>query len=93
MKKSTGIILLLAAALAAYVYFYDLKHTKPTDSSNGTEEGVPAGDSSANSKPAFSLAAADIANLTLTRGGETSTFEQRTDGWYMTQPVATRAEQ
>ncbi len=93
MKKSTGIILLLAAALAAYVYFYDLKHTKPTDSSSGTEEGVPAGDSSANSKPAFSLAAADIANLTLTRGGETSTFEQRTDGWYMTQPVATRAEQ
>ena len=29
MKKTTVIIVLVAAALAAFVYFYDLKHTKP----------------------------------------------------------------
>jgi hypothetical protein len=93
MKKSTGIIFLLAAALAAYVYFYDLKHTKPSDASGDTDSGVPTGDASSNSKPAFSLAATDITNLTVERGGTTATFEQRADGWYMTQPVQTRAEQ
>ena len=93
MKKSTGIIVLLAAAIGAYVYFYDLKHTKATDTSSDTEEGVPSGDSSANSKPAYSLTAQDVTNLTITRAGATATFEQRADGWYMTEPVATRADQ
>ena len=31
MKKSTGIIFLVAAALAAFVYFYELKHNPPSD--------------------------------------------------------------
>ncbi len=93
MKKSTGIIFLLAAALAAYVYFYDLKHAKPSDASGDSDSGVPAGDASANSKPVYSLTAPDITNLTIERGAFTASFEQRADGWYMTQPVATRAEQ
>src|SRR5580658_662892 len=91
MKKSTGIIFLLAAAIAAYVYFYDLKHTKPTDATSDT--GAAAEDDSANAKPAYAIASTDIASLTVDRGGSTASFEQRSDGWYMTQPVQTRAEQ
>src|ERR1700722_4569703 len=93
MKKSTGIIFLLAAAIAAYVYFYDLKHTKPTDATSDGETSAPSDDDSANAKPAYSLAATDIATLTVERGGTTANFEQRPDGWYMTQPVQTRAAQ
>src|ERR1700683_1245975 len=91
MKKSTGIIFVLAAAIAAYVYFYDLKHTKPTDA-NG-DSGAAAEDDSANAKPAYAIASTDIASLTVERGGSTIVFEQRADGWYMTQPLQTRAEQ
>src|SRR5271156_310231 len=91
MKKSTGIIFVLAAALAAYVYFYDLKHTKPTDANS--ETGAAAEDDSANAKPAYAIASTDIASLTVERGGSTASFEQRADGWYMTQPLQTRAEQ
>ena len=93
MKKSTGIIFLLAAALAAYVYFYDLKHTKPTDASGDADSSSTSGDASTNTKPVFTLAATDIASLTITRAGSTAAYEQRADGWYMTQPLQTRAEQ
>ncbi len=93
MKKSTGIVFLLAAAIAAYVYFYDLKHTKPSDASGDSDSSVPTGDASTNSKPVYSLTAPDITNLTIERGAFTASFEQRADGWCMTQPVATRAEQ
>lgn len=92
MKKSTGIIFLLAAALAAYVYFYDLKHTKPSDTSGDSDSSAASSDAS-TSKPAFTLAAPDISSLTIQRGDSSSTFEQRADGWYMTQPLQTRAEQ
>jgi Domain of unknown function (DUF4340) len=93
MKKSTGIIFVLAAALAAYVYFYDLKHTKPTDSNSDSETGATTDDNSANAKPAYSLAATDVATLSIERGASAIVFEQRADGWYMTQPLQTRAEQ
>src|SRR5271168_3567020 len=91
MKKSTGIIFLLAAAIAAYVYFYDLKHTKPPEGTG--DVGAVVEDDSANAKPAYAIASTDIASLTVDRGGSTANFEQRADGWYMTQPVQTRAEQ
>jgi len=93
MKKSTGIIFVLAVAIAAYVYFYDLKHTKATDATGDSETATPSDDASANAKPAYSLAATDIATLTVERGATSASFEQRADGWYMTQPVQTRAEQ
>src|ERR1700690_1382544 len=92
MKKSTGIIFVLAVAIAAYVYFYDLKHTKPTDATGDSETATPSDDASANAKPAYSLAATDIATLTVERGGTSASFEQRADGWYMTQPGTTRPE-
>ena len=92
MKKTTGIIFLIAAALAAFVYFYDLKHTK---SNAGADElGLDASSGTAdNSKPAFAIAAPDIASLTVERAGKTATFEQRDGTWYMVQPLATRADQ
>jgi hypothetical protein len=82
MKKSTGIIFLVAVALAAFVYFYELKHAPPT---------VTPGDTS---KPAFSAVNADdITGLTLDRAGTSVVFERRKDDWYITQPVATKADQ
>src|ERR1700758_4336537 len=82
MKKSTGIIFLLAVALAAFVYFYDLKHAPPSETPGDT------------SKPAFSAVNADdITGLTLNRAGATVVFERRKDDWYIVQPVATRADQ
>ena len=81
MKKSTGIIFLVAAALAAFVYFYELKHNPPSETPGSS------------SKPAFSVSADDITGVTLERAGTTATFEHRPDGWYMLQPVATRADQ
>lgn len=80
MKKSTGIVFLLAAALAAFVYFYDMKHNTGSDTPADT------------SKPAYSLASTDITGLQLDRAGTSAIFEHRADGWYITKPVATKAE-
>ncbi len=41
----------------------------------------------------FRCSADDITGVTLERAGTTATFEHRPDGWYMLQPVATRADQ
>jgi hypothetical protein len=82
MKKSTGIIFLVAVALAAFVYFYELKHTPSTETPGDT------------SKPAFSaLNSDDIAGLTLDRAGTSVVFERRKDDWYIVQPIATKADQ
>ena len=82
MKRSTGIVFLLAAALAAFVYFYDLKHN-------------PAGNASTAdaSKPAFtSVTSADVQEIKIQRAGTTMNFDRKSDGWYMTQPRAQRAD-
>jgi len=82
MKRSTGIVFLLAAALAAFVYFYDLKHTPASDAS------APAA-----SKPAFtSVTSADVQEIKIQRAGTTMDFDHKSDGWYMTQPRAQRAD-
>lgn len=83
MKRSTGIVFLLAAALAAFVYFYDLKHT-PASSDASTAEA---------SKPAFtSVTSADVQEIKIQRAGTTMDFDHKSDGWYMTQPRAQRAD-
>ncbi len=82
MKRSTGIVFLLAAALAAFVYFYDLKHTPASVAS--TSEA---------SKPAFtSVTSADVQEIKIQRAGTTMDFDHKSDGWYMTQPRAQRAD-
>jgi hypothetical protein len=82
MKRSTGIVFLLAAALAAFVYFYDLKHT-PASATSTTD----------TSKPAFtSVTSADVQEIKIQRAGTTMDFDHKSDGWYMTQPRAQRAD-
>ena len=81
MKRSTGIVFLLAVALAAFVYFYDLKHN-PASSASSTDAA----------KPAFTLASSDVQQLKIQRTGMTMDFERKSDGWYMTQPRALRGE-
>src|SRR6185437_3087163 len=80
MKKSTGIVFLLAAALAAFVYFGDWKHP-------ATDQTVD------NTKPAFNVASSDITQITLARDGKAMSFDHRNDGWYITQPLQARADQ
>jgi hypothetical protein len=81
MKRSTGIVFLLALALAGFVYFYDLKH-KPASEAASSE----------SSKPAFTLTSSDVKQIKIQRAGTTMDFERKSDGWYMTQPRAQRAE-
>jgi Domain of unknown function (DUF4340) len=80
MKRSTGIVFLLALALAAFVYFYEVKRKPASEAS------------SASSKPAFTLTSTDVKQIKIQRAGTAMNFERRSDGWYMTQPRSQRAE-
>ena len=80
MKRSTGIVFLLALALAAFVYFYEVKRKPASDASSAT------------SKPAFSLTSTDVKQIKIQRPGTTMNFERKSDGWYMTQPRSQRAD-
>ena len=81
MKKSTGILFLIAALLAASVYFFERKHTPASDT---------AGDSS---KPTFTVSADAVTAFRLQHKGDTIALERRSDGWYLTQPLETRGDQ
>ncbi len=80
MKRSTGVVFLMALALAAFVYFYEVKRKPASDTS------------SANTKPVFSLASTDVKEIKIQRAGTSMGFERQSDGWYMTQPRPLRAE-
>jgi len=80
MKRSTGIVFLVALALGAFVYFYDVKRKPASEAS------------SASSKPAFSLTSTDVKQIKIQRAGTAMSFERKSDGWYMTQPRSLRAE-
>src|ERR1700733_293970 len=92
MKKTTVIIVLVAAALAAFVYFYDLKHTKPGSTADDSDAGAstPTEDTT---KPVVSFAPSDVTAMTIERAGAAVTLEKRADAYYMTQPYETRADQ
>jgi len=81
MKKSTFVVLLLAAALGGYVYYTEFRHP-----SEKPAEGAP--------KPLYTFATADIASIRLLRPGESApvVLEHRDDGWVLTSPVSTRAD-
>jgi hypothetical protein len=81
MKKSTLIVVVLAIALGAFVYFYDSKHSvaAPTDE--------------ASWKPAFAVNADQITGLTLVSGTDKTVFAKQGKDWQITQPVSTRADQ
>ena len=81
MKRSTGIVFLVAVILAAFVYFYDVKRKPATEASSEA------------SKPAFtSITSTDVKQIKIQRAGMTMDFERKSDGWYMTQPKPVRAD-
>lgn len=80
MKRNTVIILLIALALGAYVYFYEMKSGKGRDA----EEA---------SKPAFTFKTEDIAALNLASNNQTISLEAKDKDWTITQPIKTDADQ
>ena len=80
MKRSTGIVFLVALVLAAFVYFYEVRRKPASEASTET------------SKPAFTLTSSDVKQIKIQRAGTTMDFERKSDGWYMTQPRPQRAE-
>lgn len=81
MKKSTLIVVVIAIALGAFVYFYDSKHSvaPPTDE--------------ASWKPAFAAKADQIDGLTIASTTGKTVFAKQGKDWEITQPVSTRADQ
>jgi Domain of unknown function (DUF4340) len=80
MKQSTGIVFLVALVLAAFVYFYEVRRKPASEASTET------------SKPAFTLTSNDVKQIKIQHAGASMDFERKSDGWYMTQPRAQRAE-
>lgn len=85
IKKPTLIILIVAVITGAVVYYFDWKR--------GEKEKLPVD----NTKPAFSLQAADITSLTLSRpahaSGPAIHFQKQNGNWQIVQPVQTAADQ
>lgn len=81
MKKSTLIVLAVAIALGAFVYFYDSKHAPKTTSAEETP------------KPAFAAKPAALTSITLERKGETVVLSKNGAKWQLTKPVETAADQ
>ena len=81
MKRNTLILLVGALALAALVYFLEIKPGRPRDEKGDT------------SKPAFNVTRDDIVAVTVTRGGQAVTAENRDGKWVITQPVNATADE
>ena len=77
MKKSTLILVLIAAALGGYVYWHEFKH--------------PAKKSAKASPPIFHFQPSEVASIGLAGSGGTIVVERQGSGWQITQPVSTRA--
>ncbi|MBS1807690.1 MAG: DUF4340 domain-containing protein [Acidobacteria bacterium] len=80
MKRNTIIVLVIALALGAYVYFYEMKHGKARD-----EEET--------NKPAFTFKSEDVASLNVTSNNQTIALETNGKDWTISQPVKTDADQ
>ena len=79
MKKSTIIVVVIAIALGAFVYFYDSRHTPKTSA----EETF---------KPAFSVKPADFSSITLERKSDTAVLQKKGSSWELAKPVETKAD-
>jgi hypothetical protein len=81
MKKSTLVVLLLAAALGGYVYYSEFRHPKVK-----LDEDAP--------QPLYTLSSDEITSLRLTNAGAAVpvALERHADGWVLTSPVETRAD-
>jgi hypothetical protein len=81
MKRSTLILLVVAAVVGVAVYFVEIKPGKPRD------------EKADESKPAFAFKREDIASISITRAGETVTVEDKDGKWTISQPVTAQANQ
>lgn len=81
MKRSTLIILAIAAALCVGVYFLEIR------------EGAPSEEPAETTKAAFSFKQEDIASITLARAGETITIENQDGKWVITGPLNAPADE
>ena len=79
MKKSTLIVVVVAIALGAFVYFYDSKHAPKTS----------AGETF---KPAFSTKPADFSSITLERKSDTAFLQKKGSSWELSKPVEGKAD-
>ncbi len=81
MKRSTLILLLIAAVASAAIYFIEIKPGKPRD-----EEPE-------KSRPIFKLNREDITAISVTKGGQTVNLENQNNKWVITQPVSSAADE
>lgn len=81
MKRSTLILLLVAAIAGVVVYFIE---TRSGDSGDAATETTPT---------AFKFKREDITGITLVRGGQTINLESQNNKWVITQPVNAAADE
>ena len=81
MKRSTLILVILAAVLGTAVYYLEYKPGKPRDEGSETEA----------SKPAWEVKPEDITNVEIRRGSETIRMSGEGDKWAITEPLTDRA--
>lgn len=81
MKRSTLIVVAIAAALCVAVYFLELR------------EGKSSPETSETTTPAFSFKPEDVASITLARAGQTVTVENQDGKWVVTQPLNAPADE
>lgn len=81
MKRSTLILLLIAAVAGVGVYFIEGKFGKSGDED---AEKTP---------PAFKFTREDVVSITLIRGGQTTRLENQNNKWVITQPVNAAADE
>lgn len=79
MRKSTWVVVALAAAVVGLVYWHEFRRTPPPP---------------AETHPLiFSFQPEDVASVVVARGGQTVTLERQGALWQMTSPTRTRADQ
>jgi hypothetical protein len=79
--RNTIILVLIAAALGAYVYFYEIKGGEERDAKKELEEKLITVDKDS------------IDTFTIHDFDKTFTFKKTDDGWKITEPVKTDAEE
>lgn len=79
MKKSTLILVVIAAAVVGFVYWHE--YVRAPKASNAKTNPV-----------VFNFQPEDVATITLTHGGQPIVIERQGSSWQVVQPVQTRAD-
>jgi hypothetical protein len=81
MKRSTLLLLAIAALGGLLVYYLEYKPGKPRDEKPDT------------TKPAFSFTREEVAGINLTRAGKTVNLENQNNKWVITSPINAAADE